>query len=191
MMKYLKYFAIAFLLAVATIVIGTYIFLGAYKEPKYMSAILPQLHIVYTEYQGPYHEISKSIQKVEDWAKKNKHICAKSFGIYFDDPKQIAPMDLRSWGGCIIDHEISEELPNNLKNLKLVPTNVLKALFKGSPSIGPMKVYPYAKNWYKNQSKEMGPTMEVYQTIDNNLQTTYYFSEKSYYEKLKPSAANN
>ncbi|MCB0385158.1 MAG: AraC family transcriptional regulator, partial [Bdellovibrionales bacterium] len=101
----------AFFVIFATILgIGVYLYfyLGGYKEVAIQETQYAHLNLVYREHNGPYHQIGPVIEMVEKWAKRVGHKCDRTFGEYLDDPAKVEEGRLRSFGGCVVDQEITE-----------------------------------------------------------------------------------
>ncbi len=141
--------------------------------------------LLYKNHNGAYHKIVESIQQVETWAKENKLDCKYTFGEFFDDPNVTEEGRLKSRAGCLIE-EKNTTATAALKNMTLPPdflqgslpkTKAVIALFSGSPGIGPLKVYPKAEAFIKeNQLKRKGSVVEIYEVLDpQSMNTTYIF----------------
>lgn len=141
--------------------------------------------VVYKNFTGPYHKIVATIQEVEKWAQSQKLKCRLSFGEYFDDPRQVEEGRLKSRGGCVIDtasdeekavfEKIKTELPADFKIDTLNPGRSVVASFNGAPGIGPMKVYPKAEDYLRdNHLKPKGSVIEIYEIFEHNMMQTIY-----------------
>lgn len=139
--------------------------------------------IIFKEHQGAYHKIVPVIEEVEKWARSQGLKCRLSFGEFFDNPDIVEEGRLRSRAGCLIDPlEPTEtekfknlQLPPEYKSDNLAQTKAVVALFTGAPGIGPLKVYPKAKEFIKEGGlKEKGSVIEIYEIFDNkSMKTTY------------------
>jgi AraC family transcriptional regulator len=142
-------------------------------------ALLGHSHI------GPYHKINTVITMVESWANQHNLPCLRSFGEYYDDPRTKDEARLRSFGGCVLDGieslSLSEKPPEGFEIKTLPIGSYVVAKFEGSPSIGPMKVYPKVQKWLDEQGLIMdGSVIEMY-TIkgDRDALTEYFFKFKN------------
>lgn len=136
-------------------------------------------------HSGAYHKTVEKTQFVEAWAKKNNLKCRLSFGEYLDNPRIAEEGRLRSYGGCLIDPLIPEEmeilkklrsaLPKDVEIREFPKTKSVVALFTGAPGIGPMKVYPKAEEFMQKGSLvPKGPVLEVYEILsEDKMHTTY------------------
>ena len=148
--------------------------LGFFKDVVLSEQAQTELHLVYLEHIGPYHKILESLEKVEDWAKKNSIDCSKSFGHFLDDPNVVEHERLRSHVGCVVV-DFSKDLPPDFKTKVLPAGKYLTAEFMGSPAIGPMKVYRTAQK--KFAEKGLTPPediIEIYQRLDEKTMKTIY-----------------
>ena len=137
--------------------------------------------LIYKVHRGPYHKIAPVIDSVENFFKENKVNCPLAFGRYLHDPDSVPHDRLESHGGCAFP-QISEELKKLAEEQKLQIDTIEKkeylvAHFEGSPSVGPLKVYPYVEEWMaKYGYKKKGSVLEIYQTTgEDSLHTRYLF----------------
>lgn len=158
---------------------------GAFKSVTINQDQRGPFIVVFKNHTGAYHQIVSKIEEVEKWAQANGLKCRLSFGEYFDDPRIVEEGRLRSRGGCLIDSLVKEEtdkieslkaqLPQDFAIDVIPQTNAVVALFTGAASIGPIKVYPVAEDYIKdNNLKRKGSTIEIYEVFNKNtMQTTY------------------
>ncbi len=174
MPKIFKWAAISFASFFLITAIFFYFRLGFYKDVSLKKMENPlELHLIYKEHRGAYHEINKVISEVEEWAEIEKIDCPQTFGEYFDDPSRIDPDRLKSHGGCIVNAE-PKSLPAHISYKYIEPKIYLKAQFEGSPAIGPMKVYPAIQDWlFKNSEQQNGAIIETYTVYGNGMKTEY------------------
>lgn len=153
-----------------------YFYLGVYKDVDLKSEKYPDYFIYYVENVGPYHKIAKLITKIEKDFKKLGIDCEYTFGHFLDNP-EIAPEDrLRSQAGCLFMIEQSK-YPNHLKFNKVSGKEYLVARFSGAPSVGPVSVYPKAKDWFKKYNYKFPQDVtEIYAVNGDKVNTTYLFS---------------
>ncbi len=145
-----------------------YIHLGAYKEVELKSQELGPYKIVFSHHVGAYHKILESIEPVEKWAKTANMPCDLSFGEFLDDPETVMEERLQSNGGCLVSEE-AKNLPTQFSFREIPRRFYLTAEFDGAPSIGPMKVYPKAMKWIKQNHYILGgPVIEIYSMPKSN-----------------------
>lgn len=139
------------------------------------------------DHLGAYHKIAGVISEIETWARSEGEPCALTFGEYIDNPDNTDEDRLRSRGGCIIS---SESNANSLRT-RTLPAGVsvtpfeigdaLVAVFDGSPSIGPVKVYPEVFSHMSTLDlRSSGPIFEIYEVLSpTSGRTRYIFPVKS------------
>ncbi len=151
--------------------------LGSFKSVAISEAEEGPVKIVFKKHVGAYHLIVSVIEEVEAWAKANGESCHLSFGEYLDDPDKVIEDRLRSTGGCIVAKKWDFVLPEGFGYRELPRHLYVKAEFDGAPSIGPIKVYPRAKDYIESHGyQQVGPTYEIYEIISpEKVKTTYWF----------------
>ena len=152
-----------------------YIRLGGFKTVSIEINFFGPKYLIYKNHTGAYYKINSSITEVEKWVQKNGYDCQTTFGEYLSDPEQIQPEYLKSRAGCVI-HNIPKQIPSIYHTKKLPKTKSIIAHFKGSPAIGPWKVYPKVKEFIKTKglTTQQYP-IEFYTLKDKTIQTTYVF----------------
>lgn len=148
--------------------------LGFFKDVVINEQPMPEMHVVYLEHVGPYHKILDSLEKIEDWAKKENVDCSKSFGHFLDDPEVVEHERLRSDVGCIVDFA-KRDLPEGFKAKTIPAGKFLVAESMGSPAIGPMKVYPKARQQFAERNlTPPEDVIEIYHRLDDKSMKTLY-----------------
>lgn len=139
------------------------------------------------DHLGAYHKIAAVISDVEAWARAHGETCAVTFGQYFENPESTDEDRLHSRGGCVLSepNKISElkallaEPTTNALEMKIDTIEIsdaLVAVFDGSPSIGPMKVYSRMQEMMKEQDlRSSGPVLELYEVLSPTTGRTRYF----------------
>jgi AraC family transcriptional regulator len=130
---------------------------------------------------GAYHKIAPMISEIETWARANGEPCALTFGEYTDNPEQTDEDRLRSRGGCIISDEAHAiklqalALPAGVSVTSYEIPDALTASFDGSPSIGPVKVYPQVFSYMASLDlQSSGPIFEIYEVVSPTAGRTRY-----------------
>lgn len=134
--------------------------------------------LIYEEHKGDY----KGTGKIQDdiyYSLLNEHKIEtyKGFGIYYDNPKDVAVDDLRSIAGCILEinnHDKIEYLRERGFKIKEIPAQnsiVSEFPYKNSFSImiGIIKVYPKIEKYLKENNIENNEMMEIYNIPDNKI----------------------
>lgn len=106
--------------------------------------------ILYKEVVGPYHEVASHIIEIEEFAKDQGSVCARTFGYYLDDPNGVDHNRLRSHVGCLFDAHVdlsglqqTEEFQNKKYQVEDFKFNsYIMGTFDGSPALGAIKIYP-------------------------------------------------
>ena len=157
---------------------------GYFKPVEIVEKQMGPYYLLYKDHIGPYHKITPSIEEIETWAKQQSIPCLQSFGRFHDDPDLVEEERLRSNAGCILSDKEGQSVqalnipfPEGYRLEKLESGNYLTATFEGAPSIGPIKVYPKARDYATGIGKLIGnPIIEIY-TIkaDNEMTTEYLF----------------
>ncbi len=157
---------------------------GYFKPVEITEKQAGPYYLLYKDHVGPYHKITPLIEEIETWAKQQNIPCLQTFGRFNDDPDLVEEERLRSNAGCLLSDgdgllvlgkNIS--FPEGYKLEKLEAGNYLTAKFEGAPSIGPIKVYPLARDHANGIGRLIGnPIIEIY-TIkaDNEMTTQYLF----------------
>ncbi len=167
--------------------IGIYFsfYLGAFKPVDPMEKSLGPLILLYKTHVGAYHKIVSLLNEVEDWAAKNNIPCSKTFGEFLDDPLLVEEGRRRAHCGCVVSLEgrtLSKMreldtlfLPEGFR-LKEIPLRKYVSVdFEGSPSIGPMKVYPKVMKYFETKQKSLAdPVIEIYHVYSSTEMTTTY-----------------
>lgn len=172
----IKKLALAAFIALIGFAIYLYVYLGGFKEPRFMVLEQGPLHLVYVSHSGAYHEIGPKIESVEAWAHSRGYACDRTFGEYLDNPSAVDQDRLRSQGGCVMKESVRDALPEGMKYEERPARRYLVGTFEGSPAIGPFKVYPKAYETMESQRlKSDGPTIEIYTVHGTSVTTQYLF----------------
>jgi AraC family transcriptional regulator len=172
----IKYLILAVIASFIGFVVYLLMHLGIFKPVQISYEPVDNIYLLAIENLGPYHKILDSILVVEKFAKENKINCPKTFGMFLDDPEKVEEVRLRSLVGCVIDQPITE-VPAQFKMISRPKQNYVKAVFLGSPSVSPYKVYPKAMELIQERRLPFtGEVIEIYQVnADQGFITTYLF----------------
>lgn len=173
----MKQILLLVLLTIAALIGGLYYYVGGYKNIAMETTEAGPFKTVSKPHLGAYFKIVPVIEEVEKWAQANGESCKLSFGEYIDKPGEITEDRLRSNGGCIVEKEWMQGLPEGYTYRELPRRLYVTATFDGAPSIGPYKVYPRVFTYVDENKLSMdGPIIEMYEVLpDNKLLTRYYF----------------
>jgi hypothetical protein len=174
-MKILKWSLI--ILAVLIIALLGYLaYLGVFSALKVTEQKIGPYTLAYAEYMGPYSGSGPILTQVNSSLKKDGIECLKGFGIYYDDPKQVAADKLRSKLGCIIDAKDLAKFSKVSRKYKVMNWPARGCLVAEFPirnnlsyMIGPMKAYPELNKALKEKGYKMGAVMELYDMPDKKI----------------------
>lgn len=157
---------------IAAIVAGGMWYLGMFQKVAVTCEELGPFRMIYMEHKGSYQGIGSKIKEVKSYVDSRKIVSSIGIGEYFDDPAKVRPAELRSNVGFLVDRDYGDDPPYRFKN---IPRQVYaSAVFKGSPMIGPIKVYPELKKWIDNNGYEVcGSCMELYAMEGKKVFTQY------------------
>lgn len=162
----IKYVLSGLFVAIAVFVYRTASYVGAFKDVAITVSEEPAKNLVFKTHIGAYHKIVPVIESVEAWAREHKIDCRLSFGEYLDNPDIAEEDRLKSHGGCVVP-ELPKELPKDFESKILPAQKFVKAVFDGSPGIGPLKVYPKVQSYaHEHNLKLKGTVLEVYEIHD-------------------------
>jgi effector-binding domain-containing protein len=139
--------------------------------------------MLYKEHRGAYHKTAPVIGEVETWAKAHQLDCHQTFGQYFDHPELVEESRLRSYAGCVVTASQESFLslleknppPPDYKNQSVEKRKYVKAIFSGSPAIGPWKVYSKAEQYMREgRLVPDGAVIEIYEIQSPEAMTTTY-----------------
>jgi effector-binding domain-containing protein len=177
-----KYVFLFIICAVIVFAVSLSIRLGAFKDVSIAEESREPISVLYKAHIGAYHNINSVIREVELWALSHELPCTRTFGEYLDDPKTNDEARLKSNGGCVLDGissvTLSEAPPEGFLTKTFGGGPLTVAKFKGSPSIGPFKVYPKVEEYLKNKGRMIsGPVIEIYRILgENSAETEYLFT---------------
>lgn len=174
-------------LIIGSIVISIMYRLGSFKQVELTQTDSAGTYLLLArEHMGAYHGIATVITEVETWARKQGEPCTLTFGEYQDNPETVDEDRLRSRGGCLISSKenletLKKDLPAGMTLSELKIDKAITASFDGSPSIGPLKVYPRAFEQMKSLDlASSGPVLEIYEVLSpTSGRTRYIFPVKS------------
>lgn len=151
---------------------------GLFADVKITEKIVGPYILLYKKHVGDYKNVGLIMDKIYYDLKDNYHIeTTKGFGLYYDNPQNVAKEECRSIVGCIIENKSINDL-TNLKNkygVKEYPASksvIAEFPYKGKLSIfiGIFKVYPKLSTFIEKQKYPKTPIMEIYdqpnKTID-------------------------
>jgi AraC family transcriptional regulator len=170
----IRYILLPLLMAILIYALYLGHYLGAFKSVLIEEKTVGPLHLVFKSHIGPYHKINEVLVSVETWAKENNFDCSRTFGEYLDNPEWVDEKRLRANVGCVVQEPIAV-LPTDLQQKTIPEIKYVAAIFEGASSIGPLKVYPKIKEYFKKMNYEYPESsLEIYQIHSQTAMTTQY-----------------
>ncbi len=162
-------FILSIIVVIVSIVFLNYIgfFSNIIIEEKEMGPYV----LVYENHKGDYKGTAKIQDDIYYSLLSNHNIKTyKGFGIYYDNPKEVATENLRSIAGCILDksdYDKKDYLIKSGYNINEIATRkslVVEFPYKNNFSVvaGIMKVYPKIEKYIKENGLENKEMMEIY-----------------------------
>ncbi|MDD5224930.1 MAG: GyrI-like domain-containing protein [bacterium] len=126
--------------------------------------------LVYEKYIGDYKNVGPVMTKLSEELKKKESIeTSRGFGLYYDNPQEVAKDKLRSLVGCILEEKDTSKIQGlqakyNIKSYPVSKSVVASFPYRGHPSIfvGIFKVYPKFFSYLKDHNFTPVPLMELY-----------------------------
>lgn len=167
-LRVIKWIVVAIVIFV---VVGMFT-MGGFQKVTVTSEEAGPIKIVYLEHKGPFHKIGDKFNQVKSYLDASKNTFTDAVGEYYDDPAKVKQEDLRSNIGFIVDKDYKDSAPYKFKS---IPKQLYASVaFKGSPAIGPIKVYPAMNKWIKDNGYEgCGPGLEIYKMKGKEFSTQY------------------
>lgn len=156
---------------------------GFFCSIKVKEQVVGDYWVVYQENIGPYEKVAPVMDKVCKDLKNDGIETSLSFGLYYDDPKEVSKEKLRSEVGAALDEKYYDKIESlrskyNVKQLKSRNSLVAEFPIKNvlSYMIGPMKVYPAMEKYCKMKNIDVKAIkdsfgLEIYDI--GNKKTTY------------------
>ncbi len=91
-------------------------------------------HLVGIRHVGPYHEIGAAFGKLGAWLGANQIPMEAMLGFYYDDPRQVAPADLRSDAAAVVPEGVAIPEGNDVRIFELPERKYATATHLGSYS---------------------------------------------------------
>ena len=169
-MKTLKKVVWVLLIAIV-VILSVYGFYGGFTKITPDIAKEGGETLVYEKITGDYRQSSTVSDKVYHSLLRDYNIeTTKGFGIYYDNPKNVATNQLRADVGCIVDSEHLDEWEALRTNFEVTTFPIDEYLvaefpYKGKLSvlIGIFKVYPEIETYIEeNDYQSDTPVMEIW-----------------------------
>jgi hypothetical protein len=167
-MKFLVW-AVGILAVVALVIVTFFAYMGLFSKMAVAEKMMGPYTGVYESYVGDYMKIGQVFERVNGNMKNEGITCGQSFGVYYDDPRQVPKEKLRSECGVILgDKDLAKAkglkkkyqiktLPAKMSLVTEFPIkNVMSYMF------GPMKAYPALENYAKDKGYQLTLAYELY-----------------------------
>jgi len=168
-MKIIKVILIVFVVLAVSFV-AVYAYYGGFKKISFRIENQGGETVVYEDVTGDYSQAGRVTDKIYNTLLNDEKIeTTKGYGIYYDNPQQVAKEKLRSEMGCIVEDIDSAALARLVEKyqVKTLPQSdfiVTEFPFKGKLSIffAIMKVYPALGKFCEKQGYIESPIIEIY-----------------------------
>jgi len=144
--------------------------MGMFSSIEIVEKDIGPYTLVYVDHVGPYSDTMKDFEKIDKTLRKDFGIEAeKGFGIYYDNPQEVAEEKLRCEIGSILDDKYSSKIESLKGKLKVKIYSKKKSITAEFPiknglsyMLGPMKVYSKFKEYMEPKGYKGAPALEVY-----------------------------
>ncbi|MCX6795389.1 MAG: hypothetical protein NT165_01490 [Candidatus Falkowbacteria bacterium] len=151
--------------------------IGAFYYGLFFSIVISEKSVggetlVYREKIGDYSQSEQTVDDVYSELKNNFGIeCSIGFGVFYDNPQQVAKDKLRSDLGCILPESASNQVSElqDSPNLKMKRNPIVKSIIaefpyrnKVSYMLGVLMVYPKLTDYLNQHNYQPAPSMEIY-----------------------------
>lgn len=164
----LRYILLLVFIFIVSSIVSLVFRLGVFKSVEVSMVTQLELRMLYKVHTGAYHKISQTIEEVESIARAQSIPC-QSYGEFLDNPQVVEEIRLKSHGGCLVNEDLANA-PADLTFEKRPPKDYIKAVFDGSPSISPYKVYPKIQEYAYQARLKLNPhVIEIYYPSSDGL----------------------
>lgn len=166
-MMYVLLVALIILVALNLIFFG---YFGAFTKIVVAKETRPSAVLAYQTYQGKYSKVGPVMNALyADLIRDFQVSPTRGFGLYYDDPREVAAEQCRAVVGCVLDDTEDEKMAQIRERFSVVEMPESQALvvrfpYKGSLSIilGVLRVYRPLLKQIERQNIGSGPIMEIY-----------------------------
>lgn len=150
---------------------------GMFTSVEITQAQKGPYYLVYKEHKGDYAKVGPVMDEVYYDLRNNKNIfSAKGFGLYYDNPEEVAKENLRSVVGCIVPLAKIDGIEGDYKIAEFPSSKAVVSTFpyRGTLSfiMAVIKVYPKLQEHLQTietlKEKEEFAIMEIYD-MENNI----------------------
>lgn len=154
-------------------------YMGMFKTMTVTEKEMGPYTVVYESFVGPYKETGPIFDKVYKELKAMGISTKLGFGIYYDNPSEVAADKLRSDCGAVLEEKYFNKLEDLKKKFKVVEIKKQPGLVTEFPiknmmsfMFGPMKAYPALDKYAK--SKNYSHDSVGYELYDETQKKTFY-----------------
>jgi len=152
-------------------------YIGLFTNVEVEEKIEGGYTVVGKDFVGPYAKAGKFMTEVDAELTELGIKSTKGFGIYYDNPRTVAPDKCRSYVGNVLeekDYERINELQAKGFKVDTIPaTTSVVAYFpiktNMSYMIGPIKVYPKLSKYISDKGYKMTSSIEIYDVPNKNI----------------------
>lgn len=145
-------------------------YLGIFSKVIITERPVDSFLMVYQKHIGEYKDVGPIMDSIYYDLKNNYKIeTTKGFGVYYDNPQEVAKEKCRSISGCVLEYKDAgrvEELKKKYLVMEYPKSNSVVSEFpfksKMSILVGIMKVYPKMGAYIKEKEYKMNPFLELY-----------------------------
>ncbi len=141
----------------------------------------PQIQVLFKKHQGPYHDVGKVFEDVENTLAKLSIKCDQTFGRYYDDPNEVEPERTRADIGCVVQNTNTLPTSEGLEAETIEPYLAMIGIFEGAPWLTAFKVYKTLKkeSYQRNLMIDNdSPVFETYEKTPTGFRTKVFFRIK-------------
>ena len=170
------------------IILAAAIYYGLFNSPKLVEKNVGGETFVYQERFGDYQQSGPAMDTVYQELKNNFGLeCPIGFGIYYDNPQEVAKENLRSDVGCVLSNEsldrLSEIQTSSILKTKRIPvvkyiTTEFPYRNKISFALGVLKIYPKFSKYLSEHNYQSAPSMELYDIKGHRIEYRMAVVEK-------------
>jgi len=152
--------------------------IGLLKPVVIEQVRVPEMHLIFKKYQGPYQNVGPVFTEVEKTLVQDKIACDMTFGRYYDNPNEVEPERNRADIGCVFTALQDFPTSSELSAETLTDYPALVGTFEGAPWLTAFKVYKTLRQeaFQRNiMIDEKAPILETYEKTETGFKTHVYF----------------
>ncbi len=183
-MKTLKIILLIIVLVISSLTLFTW-YLGLFTSIEVQEKVAGGYIVVGKDFIGEYSKAGKFMLGVNKELQFAGIKSTKGFGIYYDNPKVVAPDKCRSFVGDVLEKKDYDKV-NELqaKGFKVDTIRVANAVVAYFPIksmmsyiIGPIKVYPQLSKYISKNGYNITETIEIYDVPAKQIEYIMQFNK--------------